>query len=112
MTSRISGAAAPLAVRVYGAMLRLLPREFQRCYGAAAGDVFDDMYREARARGALGAVLKFTVTNYREAAYTVEMVESVKSDWLSSYWVGAHLTSYTVVSAVGVALAPRRGWAP
>jgi len=59
MTGRATGAPAPLAVsvavpaavRLYGAMLRLLPRDFRHCYGADAGDAFNDMYREARRRG-------------------------------------------------------------
>ncbi len=56
MNAPVAGAPAPPAVRVYAAMLRLLPREFRHSYGAAAGEVFDDMYREARGRSLLAGL--------------------------------------------------------
>ncbi len=50
MTGHSSGAPAPLAVRLYGSLLRVLPRDLRAPYGADAGDLFHDMYREARGR--------------------------------------------------------------
>jgi predicted permease len=47
----------PLAVRVYGALVRRLPADLGPAHGAAAEDTFLDLYRETRAcRGRFGAL--------------------------------------------------------
>jgi predicted permease len=48
-----------MAVRLYGAMLRLLPQDLRRSYGADARDLFDDMYRGARDQGAIAGLRFF-----------------------------------------------------
>ncbi len=47
----MTGRPTPLAVRIYGALLRALPRAMRDQHGADAVHVFCDMYREARDRG-------------------------------------------------------------
>jgi predicted permease len=49
----------PLAVRLYGAMLGVLPRSFHHTFGADARAAFNDMYQEARRAGALNATRFF-----------------------------------------------------
>jgi hypothetical protein len=43
----------PLAVLIYRALLRLLPRDLRREHAGDAADVFHDLYRDPRRKGAL-----------------------------------------------------------
>ena len=43
----------PLAVLIYRALLRLLPRDLRREHAGDAAEVFHDLYRDARRKGAL-----------------------------------------------------------
>jgi len=55
MSATITRRTEPFAVRLYAALLGVLPRAVRQLYGADAAHVFHDMYVAARGRGPLDA---------------------------------------------------------
>ena len=48
------GRREPIGVRIYRALTRLLPQSHREDYGADAAELFEELYEEARRRGAAG----------------------------------------------------------
>jgi len=91
MIGLVDHADAPLAVRLYTALLTLLPRELRGRYGADAGALFHDMYCEARRRGVLAAAAMF-------AWAAVRLVFCAASERWSARRTGAPSTSSATAS--------------
>lgn len=59
----------PWAVRIYGALLRLMPADFRRSFAADAEDTFLDLYREAVSFGSRRAVAALWIRAVRGLVY-------------------------------------------